>query len=107
MNAMYNRYIPQPDGSYRRDRKPDPGNQAPAQTAKPPAPEQEIPPYSPMPDYHPAPHRQNSGGFLSNLLPPNFDLGDLIVMLLLFLMAGDSQEDRNTAILTMALYFIL
>lgn len=105
---MYNRYIPQPDGSYRRNRMPDPGNQSHHQPAKPPEPEKETPPLPPIPEYHPAPRRQNSGGsFLSNLLPPGFDLGDLIVMLLLFLMAGDSQEDRNTAILTMALYFIL
>lgn len=104
---MYNRYIPQPDGSYRRNRMPDPGNQSQPQPPKPPEPAAEISP-PPRPEYHPAPKRQNIGGsFLSNLLPPGFDLGDLIVMLLLFLMAGDCQEDRNTAILTMALYFIL
>lgn len=102
---MYNRYIPQPDGSYRRNRMPDPGTQSRPQMPTPPEPEPEAPPSPPMPAYRPAPRRQ--GSFLSNLLPPGFDLGDLIVMLLLFLMAGDSQEDRSTAILTMALYFIL
>lgn len=106
MNAMYNRYIPQPDGSYRRNRMPDPGTQSDPQTQKPPEPETHLPPPSTA-EYHPAPRHQTSGSFLSNLLPPGFDLGDLIIMLLLFLMAGDSQEDRNTAILTMALYFIM
>ncbi len=105
MNAMYNRYIPQPDGSYRRNRMPDPGNQNHPQPQEPEIP---IPPPPPRLETQPAPRRQPSGGnFLTNLLPANFDLGDLIVMLLLLLMAGDSQEDRNTAILTMALYFIL
>lgn len=105
---MYNRYIPQPDGSYRRNRMPDPGNHAHSQPQKPPAPEKELPPRPATQETHPVHHGQNSGGgFLRNFLPPGFDLGDLIVMLLLFLMAGDCQEDRNTAILTMALYFIL
>ena len=101
---MYNRYIPQPDGTYRRNRIPDPD---PPVTPPPPipAPEPEIPV---TPSFSPAPRRQSAGGsFLGNLLPPGFDLGDLIVLLLLLLMAGDSQEDKNTAILTMALYFIL
>ena len=102
---MYNRYVPQPDGSYRRDRRPDPGNQ-PQQAPKPPDAQQELPVHSPPPEFHP-PHPQITGNFLARLLPPGFDLGDLIVMLLLFLMAGDCQEDRHTAILTMALYFIL
>ncbi len=46
-------------------------------------------------------------GFLRQLLPKDFDTGDLIVVLLLLLMAGDCPEDRNTALLTLALYFIL
>lgn len=104
---MYNRYIPQPDGSFRRNRIPDPGNPVqPPLPGKPPEPE--VPPCPPQTSLPPpAKHPPASGSFLKSLLPPGFDLGDLIVMLLLFLMAGDSQEDRNTAILTMALYFIL
>ena len=43
-------------------------------------------------------------GFLRNLLPKNFDTGDLIVVLLLLLMAGDCKEEQNTALLTLALY---
>ncbi len=104
MNAMYNRYIPQPDGSYRRNRMPDPGNQT---KQPPPPPELELPPPKKA-EYPPGPREKGPGSsFLSSLFPPGFDLGDLIVLLLLLLMAGDSREDRNTAILTMALYFIL
>ena len=40
-------------------------------------------------------------GFLRQLLPAGFDTGDLIVVLLLLLMAGDKPEDKNTALLTL------
>ena len=33
--------------------------------------------------------------------------GDLMIVLLLLLMAGDCTEDRNTALLTLALYFFM
>ena len=46
-------------------------------------------------------------GFFRNILPKDFDTGDLIVVLLLLLMAGDCQEERNTALLTLALYFFM
>ena len=92
---MYNRYVPQSDGTYRRNRV-DPPPQP-----KPP-PEPGCPP----------PHRQEKApghrpGFLQQLLPKDFDTGDLIVILLLLLMAGDCQEDRNNAIMTIALYFLM
>ena len=44
---------------------------------------------------------------MHQLLPKDFDTGDLIVVLLLLLMAGDCEEDRNTALLTLALYFLM
>lgn len=95
---MYNRYIPQSDGSYRRNtvsepRKPQPARQEPC----PPVPE---PPCKPPQPQHPL-------LFLKNLLPRGFDTGDLIVLLLLLLMAGDCAEDQNTAMLTLALYLFL
>ena len=97
---MYNRYIPQRDGSYQRHQAPDkePKPQKP-QPHSPPPPPQAKPPVSkpPVP----------VGGFLRNLLPREFDTGDLIVVLLLLLMAGDSEEERNSALLTLALYFLL
>lgn len=106
---MYNRYIPQPDGSYRRNRMQEPRPQRP-QKPTPPPPEPCTPPkqeYAEQKSYtHPA-AGNSVQGFLRQLLPRDFDTGDLIVVLLLLLMAGDSEEDRSTAILTLALYFIM
>lgn len=106
---MYNRYIPQPDGSYRRNRMQEPRQPRPQRPAAP-SPEPCAP--NPVPaQEHKAPPRCNSGnsvpGFLRQLLPRDFDTGDLMVVLLLLLMAGDSEEDRSNAILTLALYFIM
>ena len=47
------------------------------------------------------------GGFFKNLLPRDLDTGDLVVILLLLLMAGDCEEDKNTAMLTLVLYLFL
>ena len=41
------------------------------------------------------------------LIGKDFDAGDLVVILLLLLMAGDCEEDRNNAVLTIALYFMM
>ena len=120
---MYNRYIPQPDGTYQKKRIPDP---VPSVPSPPPvhkpkpipvADSCDVPP--PVPDVCPAPkpqphHRkptQNTNdsisGFIKQLLPKNFETADLLVLLLLLLMAGDCEEDRNNALLTMALYFFM
>ena len=48
-----------------------------------------------------------AGSFLQNLLPPDFDTGDLLILLLLLLMAGDNPEDRDHALLTLAIYLFL
>lgn len=113
---MYNRYIPQPDGSYRKDRIPDapinkpqepPRHEHREQTCPPPPP----PPPKPEPEkpkHQSAPqHQTNAGDFLRQLLPKNLDTGDLMIILLLLLMAGDCQEDRNTALLTLAIYLFM
>ncbi|MBQ9837916.1 MAG: hypothetical protein IJO56_00255 [Oscillospiraceae bacterium] len=118
---MYNRYIPQPDGSYRRSRVPDasrPTPQSPPaaahESAPPPCPplkKEEAKPCPRQRQKQPQkeqPCRQNSSvsGFLKKLLPKDLDTADLMVVLLLLLMAADS-EDQNTALLTLALYFFL
>ena len=103
---MYNRYVPQQDGTHRRNRveeSPPPVFEHP-QKAEPQVPE------PPCPSGGPPPHKPpsgNIGGFLRQLIPKDFDTGDLIVVLLLLLMAGDKPEDRNTALLTLALYCFL
>ena len=131
---MYNRYIPQPDGSYRRRSISDPGNFSPAPPDKPspstppPAPPENTPqvnrapsgggqpPRRPVPSSHSRPpvrpsHSQQkplaAGSFLKQLLPKNLDTEDLIVVLLLLLMAGDEEKESNSALLTLALYLFL
>ena len=104
---MYNRYIPQPDGSYRRNPMQE-QRQNPQHPQKPhPAPPAPQPPPPPPPPYRQPPVSEPISGFLRQLIPKGFDTGDLIIVLLLLLIAGDSQESRSNALLTLALYFIL
>lgn len=122
---MYNRYIPQPDGTYRRNRVPDasrqqsrpiPRQEEPVETQHQPEPESppcqncvhNTPPRQPIPPRQ----RRNTqpvgiGSFLKNLLPKDFDTEDLLIVLLLLLMAGDCQEDQNSALLTLVLYLFM
>ena len=111
---MYNRYVPQPDGSYRRNHIPDP----PQHHRSPEPPQESCPEPEPIPCEEPKqehpPHRSTcpkqdgcGDSFLRQLLPKDFDTGDLIVVLLLLLMAGDKPEDRSNALLTLALYFLM
>lgn len=113
---MYNRYIPQPDGSYRRNRIPDPVPLPPEPPKPAPLEEDCAAPEPPCPEHrqeehkHRPPPRKQEGSidsFLRQLLPKDFDTGDLIVVLLLLLMAGDKAEDRNNALLTLAFYFLM
>lgn len=61
----------------------------------------------------PNPQRRNSNHgvsvteFFRQLLPADFDTEDVIVVLLLLLMSGNSAEDQNSALLTLALYLFL
>lgn len=103
---MYNRYIPQQDGSHRRNRMAEPSPPSPPSNA-PRQPEGHHAPESPERPPHKSPVHGSPMGFLKQLLPKDFDTGDLIVVLLLLLMAGDKPEDRNTALLTLALYCFL
>ena len=99
---MYNRYIPQPDGSHRRNAMPD--SRQNTQRSAPPPP---APPPHPQPPQPRPPRAEPIPGFLRQLIPQGFDTGDLIIVLLLLLIAGDSEEARSNALLTLALYFIL
>lgn len=123
---MYNRYVPQSDGSFQRCRMPDqprqeqPRQDPPKESCPPPEP-------APCPPQQTSPHRRcqrsnsrpprqekrsepqngNVLSFFRQLLPRDFDTGDLLVVILLLLMSGDCQEDQNTALLTLALYLFL
>ena len=105
---MYNRYIPQPDGSYRRNPLPS----APPRPQRPPTPPAPQPPpehCEPVaPDMNcPAKQGFRAGDFLRRLLPKNLDTGDLLIIVLLLLMSADCEEEQNTALLTLALYLFM
>ena len=111
---MYNRYIPQSDGSYRRNRMQDIPKQNHSHPQHPcPHPEAKCDVASPPPCpcakpervYHR--HETNVPGFLRQLLPKDFDTADLLVVVLLLLMTGDCGEDQNWAWLTLVLYLFL
>lgn len=115
---MYNRYIPQPDGSYRKSRMQEPQRRNPPWHA-PSAPKKEgYPPSQSILESEPkgpsddnfAPVRKESEGilgFFKNLLPRDLDTGDLMIILLLLLISGDCEDDKNTTLLTLALYFFM
>ena len=114
MIDLYNRYVPQPDGSYRRDRiQPPKGGEPHPSNPQPPHPPCATqppcePPPPPRPDHIPPSCQGSSAGsFLQQLLPKDLDTGDLLIIVLLLLMAGDCRDDRNTALLTLALYLFM
>lgn len=117
---MYNRYIPQPDGSYRKNRIPEPEAVRPPQRQRPAAHNQQdsceppiqAPPCCPPPPEH-KPRKpkepQHTGilDYFRNLFPGELDTGDLLVILLLLLMAGDCNGNDHTALLTLVLYLMM
>ena len=118
---MYNRYIPQSDGSYRRSPMPEPSmkeapprpSPLPREEPAPPGPPQDNPcrgcsrPVRPSQRPPKPAGGQSAGSFLRGLLPKDFDTEDLLIVLLLLLISGDCTEDRSTALLTLALYLFL
>ena len=119
---MYNRYVPQPDGTYRRNRMQEIVNVAekPQPPPPPPVPVREpepshcsncihsCPPRRPSPRHEPSKKAGSTvNSFLKQLLPKDFEVEDLLVVLLLLLMSGDCLENQNTALLTLVLYLFL
>jgi len=104
---MYNHYIPQSDGSYRRSAQQRP---TPPPRPKPePKPEPEYRPEPPKPAPLPCPPSTNQGSildFLKGLLPRGIDTADLMIVFLLLLMNKD-DEGGLSPVLTLALYFLL
>ena len=109
---MYNRYIPQSDGSYRRRSIPEQRIEPPQHQPPPPPPEEPCDSCPPPPPpsirkperRHPAP---GAGSYLRSLLPADLDTEDLLVILLLLLMTGEGREEGNLPLLTLALYLFL
>lgn len=101
---MYNHYIPQSDGSYRRNPQPD--QRRPAPPPKP-RPEPEPPRPAPLPcPPEPPPQTGSILDFLKGLLPRQIDTADLMIIFLLLLMNKD-DEGGLSPVLTLALYFLL
>ena len=105
---MYNHYIPQSDGSYRRSSQPDQRRPAPPPKPKPePKPECPPEPPKPLPPCPPPPANHGSIlDFFKILLPRCLDTADLMIVFLLLLMNKD-DEGGLSPILTLALYFLL
>ena len=101
---MYNRCIPAPDGSYKKQTIPDcpPPCSQPQEQQKPPCP----PPRPPEPPAGPV-GGKSIGDFLGQLLPAGFDTEDLIVVLLLLLMSGNCDSGPNMPLITMLIYLFL
>ena len=118
---MYNRYIPQPDGSYRKNRMAEPEAARPSQRPRPGPQNQqkkqesprETAPCCPPPPPEPNPCKpkepQHTGilDYFRNLFPGELDTGDLLVIILLLLMAGDCKGNDHTALLTLVLYLLM
>ena len=97
---MYNRHVPQGDGTYRRM------DGAPKPPAPPPAPPGPPGPPLPPPDRPQRPPMGPPGPFgdlLSRWLPPGMDREDLLILLLILA----TSPDDSTAGLTVALYVAL
>lgn len=121
---MYNRYIPQPDGSYRKNTIQDKIKSRPKPVPNPSQPEKENKECIPSPPAEKqsflkkkeqnvqckTPNTNNDvsiGNFFKQLLPRDLDSGDLLVIILLLLMAGDCKDNKNHALLTLMLYLFL
>ena len=105
---MYNHYIPQGDGSYRRSAQPEPRRPAPPPKPRPEPPKPEAPCPPPEPPKPEPCHRQSQGilDFFKGLLPRGLDTADLMIVFLLLLMNKD-DEGGLSPVLTLALYFLL
>ena len=90
---MYSRYIPGPDGVYRRQNL----NQTPA-----PPPTHPAPPV-PAAATQPPGLRQRLG----KLLPGSLELGDVLVLLIALLLLVDAEEDLQTILLTATAFFLM
>ena len=96
---MYNRYIPQEDGSFRKSRLSEPEDRAREFHQDPPD-YQETPPYK-------AERNIPISSFFRDLLPKDLDIEDLIVILLLLLISGRQEDEGNQAMLTLGAYLFL
>ena len=121
---MYNRYIPQPDGTHKRKRAFDQANNTiPLQTI---CPHIERVPEKTNTYTHGSNEKtsvastsenrnnarnkaitQRTNSFLQNIFPRELDAGDLLIIILLLLVSGDCPDEQNNALLTLAIYLFM
>ncbi len=97
---MYQRYIANPDGTFRKTVVDDPP--APAAPCAPETPPN-CPPQPPPPPCVPEPAPFS----LRSLLPQSLDVGDLLLVLILLLLLIDSEEDDARSVLFLLAAFVL
>ena len=120
---MYNRYVPQPDGSFQKQKLQEPQNchsdpsnmnteiTAPAIACEPlsdnktDAHSTDCTADFQVPEHYP--EACGIGQFLKKLFPQGLDVEDLMVILLLLLISGDKVKDGNTALFTLGAYLFL
>ncbi len=97
---MYNRYTPNQDGSYQKDRMPEHRSAPPKSNA---------PHSTTLASSHASePRRSNEvRSVLESLLPGGIDTGDLLMLLIVLLLLRDGSEEAPSALLTIALFFLL
>lgn len=90
MAALYNRYIRGSDGVYTRVAQPDP----PPHSAPPPPPGPDMPPPPPPPPPGRAPEMDLLNRLLARLHLGDLDSGDLLTLLLLFLLFREGADEE-------------
>ena len=120
---MYNRYIPQPDGTHKRKKTFEQTNHAIPSQANFSHIEkicEKDNPHSQQDNeknhviFEPRKRNvqrqkvnQRTNSFLQNILPRELDAGDLIIIILLLLVSGDCPDEQNNALLTLAIYLFM
>ncbi len=124
---MYNRYIPSPDGTFRREIVPDFPRNPPKEPITVPYESvseksetvQSNEPHtegknkngtqeSRHPDTHTNEAISSNTGVMRRFMPPSIDTGDLLVLLILLLLLVDGDEDDYlSVILTIAAFILL
>lgn len=103
-NYVYNRYIPDADGSFRRMRVEERAA-APPITVAPP--QEAASPPCPPPCENQQPACREVGHPLRGLLPAGMDTGDLLILVILLLLLIDGDEDDTLSVLLTFAAFIL
>ena len=102
-NYVYNRYIPDADGSFRRMRVEERAAAPPITAVQP----QETASAPCPPPREPQPACREVGHPLRGLLPAGIDTGDLLILVILLLLLIDGDEDDTLSVLLTFAAFIL